>query len=108
MRNLLIGLTALFLTSPAFASVDHWTCSSDNTVLYLVLDTSDGNFMLWDDRGQFLAAAKFTEAGKTKNGTPFLAAELDNGTAVGIAKQGSTLVLAISAPNNEAARFTCN
>ncbi len=109
MRKLLIGLVALFFTLPAFASLDHWTCSNDTTVMFMALDTSDGQFVLWDDKGQFLAAAKFTEAGETKDGTPFLAAELENGVAVGIAKSGNTVILAIAGDANEkAARFVCN
>lgn len=107
MRKLLIGLTALFLTTPAFAGLDHWTCSNDQTVMFMVLNTEDGSFHLWDDKGQFLAGAKFTDSGKTKNGTPFLAAELDNGVAVGVAKQGNTLILAITSDKGSS-RFVCN
>lgn len=107
MNKFLVTLAALLFTSPAFAGLDHWTCSNDSTVMYMVLNTDDGNFHLWDDKGQFLAAAKFTDVGKTKNGTPFLAAELDNGVAVGIAKQGNTIILAFTSDKGNS-RFVCN
>lgn len=107
MRRFIVGLTALLFTLPAFAGFDHWTCSNDKTVMYMVLDTDNGAFHLWDDRGSHLASAKFTDTGETKNGTPFLAAELDNGIMVGVAKQGSTLILALTSDKGSA-RFTCN
>lgn len=110
MRKLLIGFLALFFTLPAFASVDHWTCSNEQTVMYLVLDTDDGNFMLWDDQGQFLVGAKFTGTAKTKSGTPFLVAELDGGTMIGMAKDENRLILAITKDGGDTAiaKFTCN
>lgn len=107
MRRFIVGLTALLFTLPAFAGLDHWTCSNDKTVMYMVLDTDEGVFHLWDDRGAFLASAKFTETGKTKQGLPFLAAELDDGVAVGVAKQGNTLILALTSDKGSA-RFICN
>lgn len=108
MKKLLVTLAALLFTSPAFAGLDHWTCSNDSTVLYMVLNTDEGDFHLWDDKGRFLAAAKFTEASKTKDGVPFLAAELENGTMVGVAKAGNTLILAIATDaKTPAIRFTC-
>ncbi len=109
MRKFLIGLVALFFTMPAFASLDHWTCSNDSTVMYMVLDTDNGSFHLWDDRGGFLAAAKFTEASKTASGTPFLVAVLENGMGVGVAKAGNNLILAFTDENGKAAgKFLCN
>ena len=109
MRKLLIGMVALLATSPAFASLDHWTCSNDKTVMYMVIDTDAGSFHLWDDRGGFLAAAKFTESAKTDNGTPFLAAILENGMGVGVAKVNNNLILAFTDSNGKAAgRFLCN
>jgi hypothetical protein len=108
MKKLLVTLAALLFTSPVFAGLDHWTCSNETTVLFMVLNTEDGNFVLWDDKGQFLAAAEFTEASKTKDGVPFLAAQLDNGTMVGVAKSGNTLILAIASDaKTQATRFTC-
>ena len=109
MRKFLIGLAALLATAPAFASLDHWTCSNEQTVLFMVLNTDEGSFHLWDDRGGFLAAAKFIEKGQTKNGVPFLVAMLENGMGVGVAKSGNNLVLAFTDPNGKAAgRFICN
>jgi hypothetical protein len=109
MRKLLIALTAFLISTPAFAALDHWTCSNDETVLFAVLDTDNAVIHLWDDRGGFLASAKFTEKGETDTGTPFLAAELPNGAAIGIAKQGNNLILAIAKDtNSKAARFVCN
>ena len=107
MRKLFIGLTAFLFALPAFAGLDHWTCSNDNTVMYMVVNTDEGTFHLWDDRGQFLASAKFTDTGTTKNGTSFLAAELDNGVAIGVAKQGNSLILALTSDKGSA-RFICN
>jgi len=109
MKKLFVTLAALLFTSPAFAGLDHWTCSNDSTVLYMALNTDKGDFVLWDDKGQFLAASTFTEASKTKDGVPFLAAELDNGTVVGVAKSGNTLILVVATDaKTPATRFTCN
>lgn len=102
MRKVLIGLVALFSTSPAFASIDHWTCSNDQTVMYMVLDTTDGVFMLWDSDGKFLAGAKFTGGNKTANGLSFLTAVLKNGLGVGIAKRGDNLILAFTKGTKQA------
>jgi hypothetical protein len=108
MKKLLVTLAALLFTSPAFAGLDHWTCSNETTVLFMVLNTDEGSFHLWDDKGLFLASAKFTEKSQTKDGIPFLAAELDNGTMVGVAKSGNTLILAIASDaKTQATRFTC-
>lgn len=107
MKKLFVTLAALFVTSPAFAGLDHWTCSNDSTVLYMVLNTDKGDFVLWDDKGQFLAASKFTDKSETPDGTPFLVAELDSGAMVGVAKVDRSLVLAIS-KNSKTTRFTCN
>lgn len=107
MRKFLIGLTALFLSAPAFASLDHWTCSNDSTVLYFILDTDEGNFMMFDDQGGFLAAAKFTAVEKTKNGTPFMYAEVADDLAVGVSKAGDSLVLALT-NGKDTAKFLCN
>jgi hypothetical protein len=77
--------------------------------MYMVLNTDEGSFHLWDDKGMFLASAKFTEKAKTKDGVPFLAAELENGVMIGVAKAGNTLILAIAADAKKpATRFTCN
>lgn len=110
MRKLLFGLITLFASFTATASVDHWTCSNDATVLYLVLDTNGGSFMLWDDKGQYLAGAKLSVVNKTPDGIPFAAAQLENGVAIGIAKgRDKTLILAIAKnTESEAARFICN
>ena len=108
MKKLFVTLAALLFTLPAFAGLDHWTCSNDQTVMFMALNTDEGTFVLWDDKGQFLAAAKLTIESKTKDGVPFLAAELDNGLMVGVAKTGDTLILAIASDaKTTATRFTC-
>jgi hypothetical protein len=109
MRKFLIGLVALFFTMPAFASLDHWVCSNESTVMYMALNTGEGSFVLWDDKGGFLAAAEFTDKSETKDGTPFLVAELDSGVLVGVAKVADNkLVLAIASNAEEkATRFIC-
>lgn len=109
MRKFLIGLVGLFFTLPAFASLDHWTCSNETTVMYMVLDTNEGAFHLWDDRGGFLVAAKFTDVSKTPDGKPFLFAFLENGAGVGIAKTGDDkIILALTDPKGKAAgKFLC-
>lgn len=110
MRKFLIGLTALLFTAPAFASLDHWTCSNDTTVMFMVLNTDEGSFHLWDDKGAFIASAKFTERSETKDGIPFAAAELENGVMIGVAKTNDNkLILAIAgADTKKAARFLCH
>lgn len=110
MKKILFALIATFAAFPAFAGLDHWTCSNDKTVMYMALNTDEGTFILWDDKGSFLASAKFTDKSETKDGTPFLVAELDNGVLVGVAKTGEgTLTLAIAGNDKaKAARFTCN
>lgn len=109
MRKFLIGLVALLFTAPAFASLDHWTCSNDTTVMFMVLNTDEGSFHLWDDKGAFLASAKFTERSETKDGIPFAAAELENGVMIGIAKTSDNkMILAIAGSDTKkAARFLC-
>jgi hypothetical protein len=98
MRKFLIGLVGLFFTLPAFASLDHWTCSNEQTVLYMALNTDEGNFVLWDDKGGFLTAAKFTDAAKTPAGNTMLYAILENGTGVGIAKSGENSIILRQVP----------
>lgn len=108
MKKILFALIATLAAFPAFAGLDHWTCSNDQTVMFMALNTDEGTFVLWDDKGQFLAASKFTIESKTKDGIPFLAAELDNGTMVGVAKTGNTIILAIASDaKTTATRFTC-
>jgi hypothetical protein len=63
--------------------------------------------MMFDDQGGFLAAAKFTSQEKTKNGTPFLYAEVADDLAVGVSKAGDNLVLAI-ANGKDTVKFLCN
>ena len=109
MNKFIATLALLFFSLPAFASLDHWTCSNETTVMYMVLDTSEGSFHLWDDKGGFLAAAKFTDSSKTSNGTPFLVATLENGVGVGVAKVNNNLILAFTDEKGKAAgKFLCN
>lgn len=112
MRKLLFGLIALFFTLPAIATPDHWTCSNNQTVLYMVLNTAENVFMLWDDKGEFLAAGSFTMLATTENGKKFAAAILENGVGIGVSKgeQPNTLILAISkdAENKTSDNLICN
>lgn len=108
MRKLLIGFLVFFFTLPAFASVDHWTCSNDQTVLYFILDTDAGNFMMFDDKGTFLAAAKFTSQEKSKDGTPYLYAEVTEDVAVGVAKVGEGAIVLAIVNGKETVKFHCN
>jgi len=106
--NKFISLCALLLFSlPTFASIDHWTCSNDQTVLYFILDTDEGSFMMFDDKGIFIATAKFTSVEKTRSGTPFMYVELDNDVSIGVTKQGSNLVIAFI-NGKDVAKFICN
>jgi len=106
MRKFLIALTALFFTMPAFAAVDHWTCSNENTVMYLIMDTDTPAFTLFDDKGAFLVSAKFEGQEKTPDGNPFLYANFE-GFSVGIAKGGNnTLILAL-ADEKGGVKFIC-
>lgn len=114
-KRLVVFLSALLLftlTAPAMASVDHWTCSNDQTVMYMVLDTEDAKFFLWDDKGKYLAGAQFTDIGKTKDGIPFLSTTLENGVIVGVARRGDFLILAITKKDGDnnptAMSFMCN
>lgn len=109
MKKLFVTLAALLFTSPAFAGLDHWTCSNETSVLYMALNTDEGNFVLWDDKGQFLAAAKFSDSAKTPAGNTMLYAILDSGVGVGVAKSGDNLILAITDAKGKAAgKFLCN
>lgn len=93
-------LAALFATT-ANAVPEHWVCSNDTSVMYLVLDPTDGTFMLWNDTGQFLAAAKLTSKTVAPNGIPVLIARLENDTLIGIARtKDSEITIAIS-PNDK-------
>ena len=106
--NKFIALFALlFLSLPATAQIDHWTCSNDSTVLYFILDTDAGNFMMFQDTGAFLAAAKFTSMEKAKDGTPFLYAEVTSELAVAVSKADRGLILALS-NGKDTAKFLCN
>lgn len=108
MRKFLIGLAALLFTSPVFASVDHWTCSNDTTVMYFILDTSDGTFMLFDSGGEFLASSKFTSKEKTDNGVVFLYSEVNDKLAIGVSRSQNNLVLAVARAGVEkAVTFRC-
>jgi hypothetical protein len=109
MNRFCAAAALLSLSFSADAALDHWTCSNDTTVMFLALDTDDGNFVLWDDGGQFLAAAKFTDSSKTASGVPFFIATLDNGIGVGVAKSGDNLILAFTDAKGKAInRFLCN
>ena len=108
MNKLITFLAALLVTSPAFASIDHWTCSNDQTVLYFILNTEAGDFLLFDNNGQFLAASKFTQKETTKKCIPFLVADLGT-TMVAVAKNGdNSLILAVTNSKNEPVKFLCN
>lgn len=107
MNKFIATLALLFLSFSASAQIDHWTCSNDSTVLYFILDTDAGNFMMFEDTGAFLAAAKFTSMEKTKDGTPFLYAEVTSDLAVAVSKADKGLVLALS-NGKETAKFLCN
>lgn len=106
MNKFIATLALLFLSTPTLASVDHWTCSNDKTVLYFILDTAEGKFMMFDDGGRFLAAAKFTSMEKTKDGTPFLYSEVTSNLSVAVAKAPNGLKLALT-NGKEVAEFSC-
>lgn len=86
-RFLVSTVAAFGLFSPiSNADVDHWTCSNTQTVMYFVLNTNSGEFILWDDKGKFLVASKFSDKTVTKNGIPVLVARLENDTLIGLTK----------------------
>lgn len=106
--NKLVTFFALLLFSlPTFASMDHWTCSNEQTVMYFILDTDGGDFMIFDDNGTFLAASRFSHVEKTKNGTPFMYAEIDDKLAIGITKRDGNIILAL-VNGKETAKFICD
>lgn len=108
MNRFLGILLGALLAFPAVASVDHWTCSNEQTVMFMVLDTDAGTFILWDDKGQFLATAKFSKQAHTKDGKAFAVAELSDGVLVGVAKaDDGSLVLGLSGEKG-AVKFICN
>jgi hypothetical protein len=106
MNKLLVSLALLLLPLTSFAQVNHWICSNEESVLYFILDTDEGNFMMFDDKGGFLAASKFTSQEKTKDGTPFLYGEVSDKLAVGVTRDGDYLVLAL-AHEKGTAKFVC-
>jgi hypothetical protein len=107
MRKFIVALVGLLFTLPAFAEVAHWTCSNEQTVLYLVVDGSDGKFILFDNKGAFVGSSNFVET-KTDKGTNFFYAEI-NGTALGAIKvDTNTLVLAVTKTGQAVSKFECN
>lgn len=107
MRKFLLALVALFFTLPAAAEVAHWTCSNDQTVMYLIVDAADGKFILFDSDGVFLGNSTFVET-KTDKGTNFFYATI-GGTAIGAMKVGEkTLVLAVTKGSEAVTKFECN
>ena len=106
MRKLLIALTALFLPFTAMANLDHWTCSNETSVVYLIMDTDAGAFTLFNADGGHLVSAKFEGRDTTPDGIPFLYAHFEKFT-VGVSKgKNNTLILAL-ADNNGGVDFIC-
>jgi len=106
MRKFFIALFALFFTLPAFATPAHWTCSNDQTVMYLVVDGSDGKFILFDNKGGFLGSSTFTKQ-TTDSGNPFFYAEIGT-AAIGVTRVSETaMVLAIARGGEVITKMDC-
>jgi hypothetical protein len=76
--------------------------------MYFILDTDAGNFMIFDDKGGFLAAAKFTSQEKTKDSIPYLYAEVADDLAVGVAKVRDGVIVLALTNGKETVKFLCN
>jgi hypothetical protein len=86
-----------------------WTCSNDNTVLYVVLDMQNNMaYAMFDDKGVVLAMAHFTKK-KTKEGYDFLYSALTNGVSVGLITAGKDkLVMGLTREKEGVVKFDCN
>jgi hypothetical protein len=111
MRKFLIALVGLLFTLPVLAQPVHWTCSNDQTVLYMVVEPNNNLFFMFDDHGTFVASSTF--APEERNGIHYYYAEMNTAhgkTAIAVAGTGkeNSLIMVLTDASLKVVKMECN